>query len=177
MSRVGLNPVNIPDGVSLGLSGNKLTAKGKLGELSLNFVDEIEPSIVGDQLVVKIVNDTLNSRKLWGTFRSLAGNLVKGVHEGFTRVLDINGVGYRAAIQGQSLVLQLGYSHEINFLIPMGLTIDCPTQTEIRITGADKQLVGSVAAKIRSFRPPEKFKGKGVKYREELIARKEGKKK
>ena len=177
MSRIGLTPVNIPDGVTVALSGNEMTAKGKFGELSLKFVDELEPSIVENQLWVKTANDSLKTRKLWGTFRSLAGNLITGVGEGFTRVLDINGVGYRAALQGKVLVLQLGYSHEIKYPIPEGVKIDCPTQTEIIITAADKQLVGSVAAKIRSFRPPEPYKGKGVKYREELIVRKEGKKK
>ena len=177
MTRVGLSPVDIPDGVTLELSGRELRAKGKLGELSLTFVDELEPSIEGNRLWVKPVNDTVRTRKLWGTFRSLAGNLVQGVNEGFTRVLDINGVGYRAAIQNKVLVLQLGYSHEVRYPIPEGVKIDCPTQTEIIITAADKQLAGSVAAKIRSFRPPEPYKGKGVKYRDELIVRKEGKKK
>ena len=177
MTRVGLSPVDIPDGVTLELSGRELRAKGKLGELSLTFVDELEPSIDGNRLWVKPVNDTVRARKLWGTFRSLAGNLVQGVNEGFTRVLDINGVGYRAAIQNKVLVLQLGYSHEVRYPIPEGVKIDCPTQTEIIIIAADKQLAGSVAAKIRSFRPPEPYKGKGVKFREELIVRKEGKKK
>ena len=177
MSRVGLSPVKIPDGVNLELSGRELIAKGKLGELSLTFVDEVMPVIDGNQLWIKPVNDSPKARKLWGTFRSLAGNVVQGVYEGFTRVLDISGVGYRGAVQGKDLVLQLGYSHEIKFPIPDGVKIDCPTQTEITITGMDKQLVGSVAAKIRSFRPPEPYKGKGVKYREELIVRKEGKKK
>ena len=177
MSRVGLSPVNIPEGVTVALSGNEMTVKGKFGELSLRFVDELEASIIENQLWVKTVNNSLKARKLWGTFRSLAGNLIKGVGEGFTRVLDINGVGYRAALQDNDLVLQLGYSHEIKYSIPEGVTINCPTQTEIVILGADKQLVGSVAAKIRSFRPPEPYKGKGVKYREELIVRKEGKKK
>ena len=177
MTRVGLSPVDIPDGVTLELSGRELRGKGKLGELSLTFVDELEPSIEGNRLWVKPVNDTVRARKLWGTFRSLAGNLVQGVNEGFTRVLDINGVGYRAAIQNKVLVLQLGYSHEVKYPIPEGVEIECPTQTEIIIIAADKQLVGSVAAKIRSFRPPEPYKGKGVKYRDELIVRKEGKKK
>ena len=109
--------------------------------------------------------------------RRLAHNVVQGVHEGFTKQLEINGVGYRAQVQGNNLTLQLGYSHEITFSVPEGITIDCPSQTEINITGADKQLVGSVAANIRSFRPPEPYKGKGIKYKDELIVRKEGKKK
>ena len=154
-----------------------MTAKGKFGELSLKFSDEVEPTIEGNQLWVKKVGDSLRARKLWGTFRSLARNVVQGVNEGFTRELDINGVGYRAAIQSNLLILQLGYSHEVKFPIPEGVKIECPTQTEIIITSADKQLAGGVAAKIRSFRPPEPYKGKGVKYREEQIVRKEGKKK
>ena len=177
MSRVGLNPVSIPSGVTVDVVGRQMTAKGKLGEQSLTFVDEVEPSLAGDQLRVKPTNDSIKARKLWGTYRSLAQNLVDGVSEGFTRILDINGVGYRAAIQGKSLNLQLGHSHDINFPIPDDIKIDCPTQTEVVITGVDKQLVGSIAAKIRSFRPPEPYKGKGVKYREEQIVRKEGKKK
>ena len=177
MSRIGSNPVAIPEGVTVDLIGRQMTAKGKLGEQSLTFVDEVEPTLDGDQLNVKPTNDTIRARSLWGTYRSLAQNLVIGVSKGFTRVLDINGVGYRAAIQGKSLNLQLGHSHDINFPIPDNIKIDCPTQTEVVITGVDKQLVGSVAAKIRSFRPPEPYKGKGVKYREEQIVRKEGKKK
>ena len=177
MSRIGLEPVEIPEGVDIELSGRELTVKGKLGELSLQFDREVEPSIDGDKLWVKPINETKKARELWGTYRSLAKNVVFGVHEGFARTLDINGVGYRANIQGNNLVLQLGYSHEIDFTIPEGIKIECPSQTEIIITGTDKQKVGNVAAKIRSFRPPEPYKGKGVKYRDEHITRKEGKKK
>ena len=177
MSRIGLNPVSIPDGVTVDISGRQMTAKGKLGEQSLTFVEEVEPYLEGDQLSVKPTNDSIKARKLWGTFRSLAQNIVIGVSEGFTRVLEINGVGYRAAVQGKSLNLQLGHSHDINFPIHDDIKIDCPSPTEVVITGVDKQLVGSIAAKIRSFRPPEPYKGKGVKYREEQIVRKEGKKK
>jgi large subunit ribosomal protein L6 len=170
-------PVDIPDGVNVDLQGRVMTAKGKLGELSLTFVDDVEPSLEDNQLWVKPANDSMTARKMWGTYRSLASNVVVGVSEGFTRELEINGVGYRAAVQGKDLVLQLGFSHEVKFPIPEGVKIDCPTQTEITISGADKQEVGSVASKIRSFRPPEPFKGKGVKYKEEQIVRKEGKKK
>ena len=177
MSRIGLTPVEVPEGVSIDLAGQVMTAKGKLGELSLTFVDDVEPSLEGDKLWVKPVNDSLRARKMWGTYRSLAGNLVQGVHEGFTKDLQIVGVGYRAQVQGNDVVLQLGHSHEIRFPIPEGIKIDCPTQTEVNISGADKQQVGSVAAKIRSFRPPEPYKGKGVKYKDEQILRKEGKKK
>ena len=177
MSRVGLSPVKVPDGVTVEFAGRVMTAKGKLGELSLKFVEEVDPSMEDGKIWVKPVDDSLNARKLWGTYRSLANNIVQGVHEGFTKELQINGVGYRAQMQGKNLVLQLGHSHEITYPVPDGITIDCPSQTEVNITGADKQLVGSVAAKIRSFRPPEPYKGKGVKYKEELIVRKEGKKK
>jgi len=177
MSRVGLNPVEVPDGVTIEFSGRIMTAKGKLGELSLEFVEEVNPTMEDGKIWVKPADDSLNARKLWGTFRSLAHNVVQGVHEGFTKQLQINGVGYRAQLQGNNLILQLGYSHEINYPVPDGVKIDCPSQTEINITCADKQLVGSVAAKIRSFRPPEPYKGKGIKYKDELIVRKEGKKK
>jgi len=177
MSRIGLTPVEVPEGVSIDLVGQVMTAKGKLGELSLTFVDDVEPSLKDGKLWVKPVNDSLRARKMWGTYRSLAGNLVQGVHEGFTKDLQIVGVGYRAQVQGNDVVLQLGHSHEIRFPIPDGIKIDCPTQTEVNISGADKHQVGSVAAKIRSFRPPEPYKGKGVKYKDEQILRKEGKKK
>lgn len=177
MSRVGLSPVEVPEGVTIEFSGRIMTAKGKLGELSLEFVEEVNPTMEDGKIWVKPADDSLNARKLWGTFRSLAHNVVQGVHEGFTKQLQINGVGYRAQLQGNNLILQLGYSHEINFPIPDGVKLDCPSQTEINITGTDKQLVGSVAAKIRSFRPPEPYKGKGIKYKDELIVRKEGKKK
>jgi large subunit ribosomal protein L6 len=177
MSRVGFIPVEVPDGVTVEFSGRIMTAKGKLGELSLEFVEEVNPTMEDGKIWVKPADNSLNARKLWGTFRSLAHNVVQGVHEGFTKQLQINGVGYRAQLQGNNLILQLGYSHEINYPVPDGVKIDCPSQTEINITGADKQLVGSVAAKIRSFRPPEPYKGKGIKYKDELIVRKEGKKK
>jgi large subunit ribosomal protein L6 len=177
MSRVGMIPVAIPDGVTVDLAGQLLTAKGKVGELNLTFVDDVVASVEDGSIVIKPANDTLNARKMWGTYRSLASNVVVGVSEGFTKDLQVNGVGYRAAVQGKELVLQLGHSHEIRHAIPEGITIKCETQNEISIFGADKQEVGSVAAKIRSYRPPEPYKGKGVKYKEETILRKEGKKK
>ena len=176
MSRIGSSAIKVPDGVQVELSGQELKAKGKMGELSLMFCSEVLPKIDGESILLKPLEDTKKCRQLWGTFRSLADNLVQGVNEGFTRELDINGVGYRASVQGKKLNLQLGYSHDVIFDIPDGVKIECPSQTEI-ITAADKQLLGSVAAKIRSFRPPEPYKGKGVKYRDELIVRKEGKKK
>ena len=177
MSRVGQLPVNVPDGVTVELADRVLKAKGKLGELSLTFVDEVEPSLEDDKIWVKPVDDSIKARKLWGTYRSLADNIVTGVSEGFSKVLEIQGVGYRAQMQGDTLVLQLGYSHEIKYPVPEGIEIKCETQTEIEVSGADKQQVGSVAAKIRSFRPPEPYKGKGVRYKGEQILRKEGKKK
>lgn len=177
MSRVGLMPVAIPDGVTLNLDGHHLTAKGKNGELELTFVDEVEPTIEDGQLWVKPANDSLQARKLWGTYRSLAGNVVTGVSEGFTRELEVNGVGYRAQVQGKNLVLQLGFSHDVQYPIPEGIKIECASQTEIKISGADKQLVGAVASDIRAYRPPEPYKGKGIKYKDEYILRKEGKKK
>ena len=177
MSRIGSSAIKVPDGVQVELSGQELKAKGKMGELSLMFCSEVLPKIDGESILLKPLEDTKKCRQLWGTFRSLADNLVQGVNEGFTRELDINGVGYRASVQGKKLNLQLGYSHDVIFDIPDGVKIECPSQTEIIITAADKQLLGSVAAKIRSFRPPEPYKGKGVKYRDDLIVRKEGKKK
>ena len=177
MSRVGMIPVAIPEGVTVDLAGQSLTAKGKIGELNLIFVDDVVASVEDGSIVVKPANDTLNARKMWGTYRSLASNVVVGVSEGFTKDLQVNGVGYRAAVQGKELVLQLGHSHEIRHAIPEGITIKCETQNEISIFGADKQEVGSIAAKIRSYRPPEPYKGKGVKYKDETILRKEGKKK
>ena len=177
MSRIGSSAIKVPDGVQVELSGQELKATGKMGELSLMFCSEVVPRIDGESILLKPLENTKKCRQLWGTYRSLADNLVQGVNEGFTCALDINGVGYRAAVQGKKLNLQLGYSHDVIFDIPDDVKIECPSQTEIIITSADKQLLGSVAAKIRSYRPPEPYKGKGVKYRDEVIVRKEGKKK
>lgn len=177
MSRVGMLPVTIPEGVTVDIADSVMTAKGKLGVLSLTFVDDVSTVIEDGKLIVKPANDSIKSKKMWGTFRTLASNLIVGVSDGFSRTLEVNGVGYRAQIQGKDLVLQLGYSHEIRYAAPEGITITCETQNEISIFGADKQVVGSVAAKIRSYRPPEPYKGKGVKYKDEVIIRKEGKKK
>jgi large subunit ribosomal protein L6 len=177
MSRIGIMPVEIPDGVTVDLIDRVMTAKGKIGELNMTFVDDVIPSIEDSNLLVKPANDSIKARKMWGTFRSLASNVITGVNEGFTKNLQINGVGYRAQVQGKDLVLQLGHSHEIRHPIPEGIVIKCETQNEISVFGIDKQVVGSVAAKIRSYRPPEPYKGKGVKYKDEIILRKEGKKK
>jgi large subunit ribosomal protein L6 len=177
MSRVGKQPVAIPQGVEGAVSGQEFTAKGKLGQLSLALPDEVEVAKEDGGVVVKPLSQSPRARALWGTTRANINNLVAGVSKGFVRKLEISGVGYRAAVQGQKLTLQLGYSHDIVFDIPPGIGIKCERPTLIEITGADKQQVGQVAAKIRGYRPPEPYKGKGIKYAEETIRRKEGKKK
>ena len=177
MSRVGKYPVAVPSGVTVAIAGRVLSAKGKLGELKLNLSDEIEAALDNNQVVVKPRSASKQARTMWGTTRALVNNMVKGVSTGFTRKLEINGVGYRAAVQGKDLVLQLGYSHEIKYPIPQGISITAEKPTLLAITGADRQRVGQVAADIRGFRGPEPYKGKGVKYEDETILRKEGKKK
>ncbi|MEI9983161.1 MAG: 50S ribosomal protein L6 [Aliidongia sp.] len=177
MSRIGKYPVPVPAGVEIQIVDHLLTAKGKLGSLSLSIAPEISASVEDGKVVVQPANDTKRARMLWGTTRALVNNMVTGVSKGFTVGLEINGVGYRAAVQGKTLNLQLGYSHDINFPIPSDVTITCEKPTAITVAGADKQRVGAVAAKIRSFRGPEPYKGKGVKYTTETIRRKEGKKK
>jgi large subunit ribosomal protein L6 len=177
MSRIGQNPVSVPSGVTVDIAGQIVTAKGKLGELSMTLVDEVEIARSEDSLVVKPRSDTQRARTMWGTTRSLLQNIVTGVDEGFTVNLEIVGVGYRAAVEGSELVLQLGYSHEVRFPIPDGIKIACERPTAVAITGSDKQMVGQIAANIRAFRKPEPYKGKGIKYADEFILRKEGKKK
>ena len=177
MSRVGKNPVEIPEGVTVDIAGQNVTAKGKLGELSLVLSDEVEASRDGDQIWLKPRNEELSTQKVWGTSRSLVNNMISGVNEGFTRNLEITGVGYRAQVQGKELVMQLGFSHEIRFSVPEGIDIKCSDQNHISISGADKQQVGQTAAEIRAFRPPEPYKGKGIRYEGEYVFRKEGKKK
>jgi large subunit ribosomal protein L6 len=177
MSRVGKNPVPIPAGVQVDISGQTVKAKGKKGELSLVVSDEIAVSKDGDKLVLAMRNDTRRSRVLWGTSRNLVRNMVQGAHEGFTVNMEISGVGYRAQADAKTLKMQLGYSHDIMFPIPAGISIKTPKPTEVEVSGADKQKVGQVAAVIRSMRPPEPYKGKGIKYTTETILRKEGKKK
>jgi large subunit ribosomal protein L6 len=177
MSRVGKYPVSLPPGVTVAMAGATLTAKGRLGTLSLAVDNEIEAKIEDNKVVVSPRNETKRARMLWGTTRALVNNMVTGVATGFTRNLEIVGVGYRAAVQGKNLILQLGYSHDVNFPIPEDVKIVCEKPTAIQITGADKQRVGQVAAVIRAFRKPEPYKGKGVKYADEHVRRKEGKKK
>lgn len=177
MSRIGQLPVPIPDGVTVEIAGQLVTAKGKLGEAVITLMPEVEVKQDDGKIVVRPRNDSLRAKKMWGTARSVVNNLIVGVTEGFTRNLEINGVGYRAKLEGKELVLQLGYSHEVRYSIPDGMDIKCPDQTHIQISGNDKQRVGQTAAEIRAFRPPEPYKGKGIKYEDEYILRKEGKKK
>lgn len=177
MSRIGQNPVSVPSGVTIDIAGQIVTAKGKLGELSMTLVDDVGITKSEDSLVIKPRSDTQRARTMWGTTRSLLQNIVTGVDEGFTVGLEIVGVGYRAAVEGKELVLQLGYSHEVRFPIPDGIKIACERPTVIAVTGSDKQKVGQIAANIRAFRKPEPYKGKGIKYVDEYILRKEGKKK
>ena len=177
MSRVGQTPIEVPSGVDVTIDGRRVTAKGKLGELSLVLVDEVDLAHQDDKLIVSPRNESKRARAMWGTTRSLLDNIVRGVHEGFTVVLEINGVGYRAALDDNELVLQLGYSHEIRYPVPDGITITSERPTHIQVSGADRQKVGQVAAEIRAYRKPEPYKGKGIRYRDEYIIRKEGKKK
>lgn len=177
MSRVGKYPVVVPNGVTVNLAGGELSVKGKLGQASINVVDAVEATLENSQVWIKPKNETKQARMMWGTTRANIANMVKGVSEGFTINLEINGVGYRAAVQGKALQLQLGFSHDVNYPIPEGITIKCEKPTSISITGTDKQRVGQIAAEIRAYRGPEPYKGKGVKYETETILRKEGKKK
>jgi large subunit ribosomal protein L6 len=177
MSRVGKYPVPIPQGVQVALQGRTLVAKGKLGELKLSLTDDVDVEVRDNQVAVNPRRDDRRSRTMWGTTRSLVNGMVTGVSTGFTRNMEISGTGYRAAVQGKDLVLNLGYSHEVRYPIPDGVKITCERPTAIRVEGADKRQVGQVAAEIRAYRPPEPYKGKGVKYDNEQILRKEGKKK
>jgi large subunit ribosomal protein L6 len=177
MSRVGKYPVQVPSGVQVALQGRTVVAKGKNGELKLDLTDEVDVEIEGASVAVKPRRDDRRSRTMWGTTRSLIQGMVTGVSTGFTKSMEINGTGYRAAVQGSDLVLALGYSHEIRYPVPPGIKITCERPTAIKVEGADKRQVGQVAAEIRAYRGPEPYKGKGVKYANEQILRKEGKKK
>ncbi len=177
MSRVGKSPVEVPSGVEVAVNGRLITAKGKLGQLSFETTDAVSAKLADGQVTVEPVDQSKRARALWGTTRSQIQNMVTGVSEGFSKQLEIVGVGYRASVQGSSLNLQLGYSHEVNHPIPEGITIKCEKPTSIAISGADKQQVGQIAAEIRAYRKPEPYKGKGIKYADETILRKEGKKK
>lgn len=177
MSRLGKLPVAIPDKVTVNVGGNAITVKGPKGELSTNVTSDVVVSITEGKVWVKPANDSIRSRAMWGTVRANVKNLVEGVTNGYKKQLDISGVGYRAAAQGQILTLALGFSHEIKYIIPAGITVTVEKQTTIQLSGADKQKLGQVAAEIRSLRGPEPYKGKGIKYSTETIRRKEGKKK
>jgi large subunit ribosomal protein L6 len=177
MSRIGKNPVAIPAGVQAALAGQMLNISGGKGKLSLEVSPEVTATIADGNITIAPKDESKHARAMWGTTRALVNNMVTGVSTGFTRTLEINGVGYRAAVQGRMLNLQLGYSHDISYPIPQDIQIACERPTLIAISGADRQRVGQVAAEIRSYRPPEPYKGKGVKYAEETIRRKEGKKK
>ena len=177
MSRIGKRPVSLPSGVSASTEGQVLSVKGPKGTLQLQMRDEIRYSVSEDGISVQPANETKAARAFWGMQRTLVQNLVTGVSDGFTKVLEINGVGYRATAQGKNLKLQLGYSHDVNFPVPEGVDVKTPDQTTVEISGIDKQKVGQVAAEILRWRKPEPYKGKGIKYRGEYIFRKEGKKK
>ncbi len=177
MSRIGKRPVALPSGVSATTEGETLSVKGPKGNLSLQMRDEIRYDISDEGILVQPANATKEARAFWGMQRTLVQNLVTGVTEGFTKTLEITGVGYRAQAQGKNLRLQLGYSHDVNFPVPEGIEVKTPDQNTVEISGIDKQKVGQVAAEIRRWRKPEPYKGKGIKYRGEYIFRKEGKKK
>ena len=177
MSRIGKKPVALPGGVTATVNGQEIAVKGPKGELKHVLAEEIVAKLDKDGLEVGMREDSKRARAMWGMSRTQLANLVTGVTEGFTKRLEINGVGYRAALQGSDLRLQLGFSHDISYAIPQGIEVQCPKPTEIVVTGIDKQKVGQVAAEIRGFRPPEPYKGKGVRYAGEYILRKEGKKK
>nr|WP_316653783.1 50S ribosomal protein L6 [uncultured Gellertiella sp.] len=177
MSRIGKKPVPVPAGITAAVDGQKVTAKGPKGELFFVVNDEVTVKMEGDTVSVQPANDSKDARSKWGMSRTMIENIFKGVKDGYERKLEINGVGYRASMQGKNLQLALGFSHDVVYEPPVGIAIAVPKPTEIIVTGIDKQKVGQVAAEIREYRGPEPYKGKGVKYAEERIIRKEGKKK
>jgi large subunit ribosomal protein L6 len=177
MSRLGKRPIPAPQGVTISVQGQNVNVKGPKGALAFRAHDDVEVSMDGATLSVKPRNDTQRARALWGTTRAVIANQVKGVSEGFEKNLELQGVGYRAALQGKTLQMQLGFAHDITYTPPEGVVIATPKPTEIKISGIDPQVVGQVAAEIRSYRPPEPYKGKGVRYAGEYVRRKEGKKK
>ncbi len=177
MSRIGKKPIALPKGVTASLAGQTVKVKGPKGELSVKLVDDVDVKLDAENLTVTPRKGAARGPQMWGLSRTLVNNLVVGVTTGFQQKLEINGVGYRAAVQGSKLNLQLGFSHDVAYPIPTGITITAEKPTMLTVAGIDKQLVGQVAAEIRAYRPPEPYKGKGVKYAEEHILRKEGKKK
>ncbi len=177
MSRIGKKPVAIPSGVTATIEEGTLTVKGPKGTLSLGLSDLIDYKVEGEEIQVNPANDTKQARSYWGMQRTLVSNLVEGVTEGFSKTLEISGVGYRAKAQGKTLNLQLGFSHDVNIDVPEGIEVKTPDATTVIISGIDKQAIGQLAAEIRRWRKPEPYKGKGIKYQGEYVFRKEGKKK
>ncbi len=177
MSRIGKKPIAIPSGVTVSLEGQTVTVKGPKGQLAWTVAEEVEVTQADGQLTLAPREDTPRSRAMWGLSRTLVGNMVEGVTKGYEQALELVGVGYRAAMKGNALSMQLGFSHDVDIKPPAGVTFATPKQTEIRISGIDKQVVGEIAAQIRRIRPPEPYKGKGVRYAGEKVRRKEGKKK
>lgn len=177
MSRIGKKPVPIPSGVTANIENGTLTVKGPKGTLSMGLSDLIDYKVEGEEIQVNPANDSKQAHSYWGLQRTLVSNLVEGVTEGFSKVLEISGVGYRAQAQGRKLKLQLGFSHDVDLDVPEGIEVKTPDQTTVEVSGIDKQAVGQFAAEIRRWRKPEPYKGKGIKYRGEYIFRKEGKKK
>ncbi|HET9718191.1 MAG TPA: 50S ribosomal protein L6 [Pseudolabrys sp.] len=177
MSRIGKKAVPVPSGVTANVEGQTVKVKGPKGALQIVVHDDVSVAMDKDGIKLEPRNESKRARSMWGTSRTLVANVMSGVTKGFEERLEISGVGYRAAVQGKTLQLQLGFSHDVNFAIPDGIAIATPKPTEIVVSGVDKQKVGHVAAEIRGFRPPEPYKGKGVKYVNEYIFRKEGKKK
>jgi len=177
MSRVGKYPVEIPAGVQVALAGRMLSAKGRLGELKLELTDNVEAEVADNRVTVTPRGNSAPARMMWGTTRANVANMLKGVSTGFSKSMEITGTGYRAAVNGANLVINLGFSHDVVYAIPPGIKVTCERPTAIKVEGVDKRLVGQVCAEIRAWRPPEPYKGKGVKFEGEAIRRKEGKKK
>jgi large subunit ribosomal protein L6 len=177
MSRTGKKPIPAVSGVTVAINDRIVSAKGPKGEQTLTLMDIVNAKQTDQGIVIEPANDTQEARAAWGTTRALIANMVKGVKDGFEKKLQIQGVGFRAAMQGKDLKLSLGFSHEVVYIAPKGITLAAPTQTDVTVSGADKQQVGQVAADIRGYRKPEPYKGKGVRYAGEYVARKEGKKK
>lgn len=177
MSRVGKYPVELPAGVQVAVVDRVLKATGKLGTMSLPLTDHVDAAVEGSKVTITPRGNASQARMMWGTTRSILASMVQGVSVGFTKTLEITGTGFRASVQGKNLVINLGFSHDVVYPVPEGITVTTPRPTAITLAGVDKRQVGQCAAEIRSFRPPEPYKGKGVKYENEQIRRKEGKKK
>jgi len=177
MSRIGKKPISLPDGAQATVTGQNVKIKGPKGELDVTLVKDVKVALEDGAISLEPVDQSKQSRSMWGMSRTLVQNLVEGVTNGYAKTLEIQGVGYRAALKGKDLQLQLGLSHEVLYAVPEGVKIECPKQTEVIVSGIEKQKVGQVAAEIRQFRPPEPYKGKGIRYQGEYVFRKEGKKK